>query len=447
MNSTPNPALRVAVYARISKDRNGEQAGVNRQVEACRELVDSRGWTIVAEHIDNDISAYSGKRRPGYLALLDDMKAGLVEAVVVWHPDRLTRNPRELEDLLDVIEARGLQVATVQAGDVDLSTSSGRAVARTLVAWGKHESEHKGARQQAAIGEAAKNGKRHGFTPYGWRSEDEAAVVAEIVARLLAGDSLRSIGLDLNARGVPTVRGGEWSPQQVKQVAVRPSNAGLRTHNGAVVADGDWSALISRDDHERVTRLFKDPARKTTRAGGKHLLSGLLRCGKCGAPMRFARGNGRELYRCVNLDVSASSAPVEEFVLELVQRRLNAPDAAGVTEPGTESYDAGVSRLAALRGRLDDLAADYADGTLDREQVKVAGARLREQIVTVEAELRAQEKRSAALRARGVDVFALSVEAQRALLRGLVSVSVNPAVKIGGASRKFDHDRLSVEWL
>src|SRR5262245_37939737 len=128
MSTRTKPDLRVALYARISKDRNGEAEGVTRQVDACRDLVARRGWTVVAEHVDNDISAYSGKRRPGYLALLDDMRSGLVEAVVCWHPDRLTRNPRELEDLLDVIEARGLQVATVQAGDVDLSTSSGRAV-------------------------------------------------------------------------------------------------------------------------------------------------------------------------------------------------------------------------------------------------------------------------------------------------------------------------------
>ena len=165
MNSTAGPALRVALYARISQDRNGEQEGVTRQVDACRDLAERRGWTVVAEHVDNDVSAYSGKKRPGFLALLDDMRSGLVEGVVVWHPDRLTRNPRELEDLLDVIEKRGLQVASVTSGDVDLSTTSGRAVARTLVAWGKHESEHKGERQKAAITDAASKGRRHLESP------------------------------------------------------------------------------------------------------------------------------------------------------------------------------------------------------------------------------------------------------------------------------------------
>src|SRR5262245_194922 len=128
MNRSSQDDTRVALYARISKDRNGEQAGVTRQLDDCRALAERRGWTVVAEHVDNDISAYSGKRRPGYLALLDDLRHGDADAIVCWHPDRLTRNPRELEDLLDVIESRSLAVATVQAGDVDLSTSSGRAV-------------------------------------------------------------------------------------------------------------------------------------------------------------------------------------------------------------------------------------------------------------------------------------------------------------------------------
>lgn len=446
MNTTAEPALRVALYARISKDRNGEQEGVTRQVDACRELVERRGWTVVAEHVDNDISAYSGKRRPGYLALLDDMRSGLVEAVVVWHPDRLTRNPRELEDLLDVIEERGLQVATVQAGDVDLSTSSGRAVARTLVAWGKHESEHKGNRQRAAITDAAKRGRRHGFTPYGWNCPEEGEVVAEIVTRLLAGASLRSIVRDLNGRGLTTLRGGPWSEHQVRGVALRASNAGVRTHKGAVVGEGDWPALVSTDDQERVTRLLTDPKRKTTRSGVKHLLSGVLRCGKCGGAMRHATINGRGIYRCERLDTSATAAPVETFVLELVNRRLNADDASAVTEPGTEEYDRLTSHLAALRGRLDDLADDYADGTLDRGQVKRAGDRLRVQITDTESDLLAIEKRSASLAARGVDVFALPIEAQRSLLRGLLSVKVNPATRHGGGARKFDYDRVQVDW-
>lgn len=439
--------VRALVYARISKDQNGEQAGVSRQVEACRDLVDQRGWTLVGEHVDNDISAYSGKRRPQYLAMLAAVEAGEADAIVVWHPDRLTRNPREIEDLLDLVESRRLRVASCQAGEVDLSTPSGRAVARTLVAWAKQESEHKGERQRAQIDAAAKEGKRHGFIPYGWRSEGEAAVVAEITSRLLAGDPVRAISRDLNARGVPTFRGGRWRQAQVRQMALRPSNAGLRSHKGAVMeTKGQWPALVSTDDYERLVRLLTDPARTSVRAGRDHVLSGLLTCGKCGAAMRWKNTGSGLAYKCENGDLSISAAPVEEFVLELANRRLNAPDAGAVTEAGDQAYDALTSTLANLRGREADMGRDYAEGLLTGAQVKAATETLAEEIRRVEGRLREAERKSQALRNRGVDVYGLSVPRQRSLLRSLLTLRVLPSTKPGSLARDFDFDRIEVTW-
>ena len=85
---------RAAIYTRISQDREGAGLGVERQEADCRALAERLGWTIVAVHADNDLSAYSGKPRPGYLALLADLRAGAADAVVCWHTDRLHRSPR-----------------------------------------------------------------------------------------------------------------------------------------------------------------------------------------------------------------------------------------------------------------------------------------------------------------------------------------------------------------
>jgi DNA invertase Pin-like site-specific DNA recombinase len=99
---------RCAIYARISEDRQGRRAGVARQVEDCRVLADRHGW-IVGEpvYLDNDLSAYSGKRRPAYEQMMDDLKTGLRDGLVMWHPDRLHRSPRELEAFIDVVDAIG----------------------------------------------------------------------------------------------------------------------------------------------------------------------------------------------------------------------------------------------------------------------------------------------------------------------------------------------------
>jgi DNA invertase Pin-like site-specific DNA recombinase len=106
---------RAAIYARISDDKRGDEAGVNRQREDCIALISREGWQSVGEYIDNDISAFSGRVRPAYRKLCEDIKAGAIDVVIAWHPDRLHRSPRELEDWIDLTDAGGVVVHTVRA--------------------------------------------------------------------------------------------------------------------------------------------------------------------------------------------------------------------------------------------------------------------------------------------------------------------------------------------
>src|SRR2546430_2502409 len=98
---------RAGIYVRISSDPAGLRAGVERQRTDCRRFCEARDWDVTEVYEDNDTSAYSGKARKGYAKLLDDLSAGVIDAVVVWHPDRLHRLPRELEDFIDLIEQTG----------------------------------------------------------------------------------------------------------------------------------------------------------------------------------------------------------------------------------------------------------------------------------------------------------------------------------------------------
>jgi len=91
--------VRAAIYCRISQDRAGAGLGVTRQQDDCRALCERRGWEVIEVYADNDVSAYSGKVRPAWQRLIGDVQAGNIDAVVGWHVDRLTRSPRELEDV------------------------------------------------------------------------------------------------------------------------------------------------------------------------------------------------------------------------------------------------------------------------------------------------------------------------------------------------------------
>ncbi|MEI6404033.1 MAG: recombinase family protein, partial [Actinomycetota bacterium] len=74
--------VQAGIYTRISSDPDGTAQGVTRQLEDCRKLAAARGWTVVDEYVDNDVSAYSGKRRPEYERLMTDVTSGRIGAVV-----------------------------------------------------------------------------------------------------------------------------------------------------------------------------------------------------------------------------------------------------------------------------------------------------------------------------------------------------------------------------
>src|SRR3954467_5697610 len=112
-----NELVQASIYVRISLDKTGEGLGVERQEEACRKLCADHRWQVREVFCDNDISATTGKRRPGFEALL----ASDPEVIVVWHTDRLVRLSRDLERVIDL----ECNVFAVTAGHIDLSNPAG----------------------------------------------------------------------------------------------------------------------------------------------------------------------------------------------------------------------------------------------------------------------------------------------------------------------------------
>ena len=123
--NTRSSAVRAVIYARISLDRH-DGAGVERQEAECRQLAERNGWEVTHVYVDNSVSAYSGKDRPEYTAMLAAIRGGRVDVVLAWHPDRLTRRLKDLVEYVDVTQAAGVDTVTVTAGAWDLSSASGR---------------------------------------------------------------------------------------------------------------------------------------------------------------------------------------------------------------------------------------------------------------------------------------------------------------------------------
>lgn len=455
---------RALVYLRISQDREGAGLGVQRQRKECGELIDRLTWTVVDTYVDNDVSASSGKRRPEYQRLLRDLAEGRGDAVVAWHPDRLHRSPRELEEFIDVVERTQAAIATVRAGDLDLSTPSGRAVARTLGAWARYEVDAKADRTRSKMDELAAAGAFSGGSrPYGYAADgvsvvdDEADVVRAATAAVLTGVALGSIARNLNYQGVPTATGRTWSATQVRQLVVRARNAGLRQHRGQVVGKAAWPALVEEADWRTAVVLLSNPNRRTPGDNrAKWLGAGLYLCGLCGSTCRSATASGRNgnrtVYRCAAASggghVARSAAPVDEMVAGVLVGRLARTDASDMLAQQDDGTGAAVE-LSKTRARLRSVAVDFADGDLDADQLRAITSRLRDRIAALEAALPPRARplalddlAAAGERASGV-WEALPIADRRAVLDTLAVVTLLPSGRVG---RMFRPELVDLVW-
>lgn len=368
-----------AVYARISSDPTGTALGVQRQLEDCRALATTRGWLVGEEYVDNDVSAFKGNRRPGYRRMLADLRDGLRDAVIVYNLDRLTRAPRELEEFADVCAAAGVRdVATVTA-DIDLGNDDGLFMARILAAFAAKESGRRSARVQRKMRANAEAGRPHGGShrPFGYDDdkvtvrEDEAAVVRVLVARFIAGESLRSLATWLDAEQIRTVSGKEWRTTTLRGVLANPRLAGLRTYRGQVIGPAMWPPIISEEEHRQVLARFAERVRSGRRAPQRYLLTGLLRCGRCGNVLfsspreetrRYVCLSGPDHGGCGRITVTAD--PLERLLADAVLFRLDTPELADLLA-GRSAQDqqtaAAAEQMAEDRAQLEELAALYGN--------------------------------------------------------------------------------------
>lgn len=379
------------IYVRISDDRQGLAAGVKRQEADCRELATAKGWTVSEVYSDNSISASNGHERPAYQRLLADIRDGKLHAVIAQHPDRLHRSPRELEDFIDAIEGAKAAVVTVRAGEVDLTTATGRQTARIVGSIARGESERMGERIRRKHEELADAGKISGggSRPFGYLPDritidkSEAALIRKAAQRVLLGDSLRAICRDWNAAGVRTTMGSEWRPNVLRRVLMSGRIAGRREHHGKVL-DGPavWPAIINDATARRVRAALDAPGRRTYQSfmPRSYLLGGFLKCGVCGSLLRSrGRPHGARAYACKvgpglggKGCVQVAAEPLEELVTAMVLQALDSPALATAIRAhhdiATEPEDA----IAVDKEQLEQLARDFAERRIGRSEWLVA---------------------------------------------------------------------------
>lgn len=429
--------MKAAVYLRQSLDRDGQGLAVERQRQDCTALCEARGWVAV-EYVDNSISASSGKARPAYARMLEDIAAGRIQGVVAWDLDRLHRRPIELEHFIDLADKHRLALATV-TGDIDLSTDNGRLYARIKGSVARAEVERKSARQRRAGLQRAEAGKPWGpHRPFGFEDDktthrpEEAAAIRALYADLLAGISQHEMARNLNARGIKTTKGGEWVQSTVRELLRSPRNAGLRHYKGEIMGKGDWEPIVS----EETWRVALQ--RTTTTAGGggprKYLLSGIAKCGVCGLNMVTAYLPGKvRTYACTSgKHVARKAETVDQQVSETILTVLeSAPLPSLTADKNAPKYSELSKQADTLRHRLDSLAIEFADGELTASQLRAATDRLQSKIAEIEQTMTKRSTSAALAPLAGSEDLrktweGLSVARRRAIIDALAVVTMHP---------------------
>jgi DNA invertase Pin-like site-specific DNA recombinase len=454
--------VRAVIYARISKDATGEEAGVQRQVDACTHLAMAREWQLAGEPlVDNDISAFNGAHRPGWEAVLGMIARREVDAVICWHMDRMCRRVADLVDLLKLAvgdgKRPGVKVATVH-GDLDLSSPVGRMFATILIAVAEYEAAHKGERQQAAEQKRAAAGQRKLGTPrpFGYQDDrvtaraDEADAIRWAADALLGGGTVSAVMREWNRRGLrsPQKGGKPLSRSSVTTILRNPALAGLSAYKGEIAGAGTWEAILPEETWRAVDALLADPARKPPR-GVRTLLGGLAACA-CGNVVSGSVSHlGQHVYRCQpstrggrpGPHVAVRAEPVDEWVTGAVVEALSSPDLADVVTPPPHADTTGLrAEAAAIRRNLDEMGADRALGLVSRSQMLAATERGNARLAGIAAEL-AEAAGAGALvpftrgeAAAGV-WKSLDLSRRREVIRTLTPVILHPA---GRGARGYD---------
>ena len=361
--------LRAVVYARFSSDKQRYRS-IEDQVALCRDFCQRDGLSLVEVYEDRAISGASTANRLGWQRLMRDARAGRFDVVVAEALDRISRDQEDLAGIHKRLRFSKIEIRTVQDGKAEEIHIGIKGLLGTLYL---KDLAQKTKRGQAGV---VRDRRHNGGRSYGYRPlpaqpgrleilPDEASIVRWIFESYLAGKSPRDIAGALNRDGIRAPRGGHWNASTIGG-SRRRQNGILQNalyvgrivwNRQSFIKDPDTGRRVSRpnpptewmESNLPELRIIDDETwnavqrRRAARGGAaryyqsrpRRLLSGLLKCGKCGSGYTIAGADKRGPYlRCSRTVESGTCGnkrtvsldAIEATVLHGIDRHLGAPE-------------------------------------------------------------------------------------------------------------------------
>ncbi|QEU93774.1 recombinase family protein [Streptomyces kanamyceticus] len=498
--------LQLGAYLRISDDdrdpETGElsREGVTNQLKECHALAADLRGEIVRVYDDNDTSASDPFIvRKDFEQLLKDLQAGIIDGFVFKHSDRVARQAFDAARVCQIFERNDKLVGRAVTGGTDLSTDNGRAMFVMQAVMGGVEASSIRRRKADANRHKAVDGKDHtGRRAWGW---DENGRLVQPYAELRKkaildigdGATVSQIQADWAEAGI---LGKNGKPVLYKTVILRithPRNCGYKAYmptrerrgnpppwgpdiimydtKGKPVI-GEWERLVTPEQYWRAIRVLekrKDAAKQKGQTGGSrpghrtHLLSGLLRCGKCStrltASARTIKGEKVPFYRCPITNngcggITRSAAKLEEYVEELyleafAKKIARQAKRTGATE--TRKITAAESRLSEISKEIEEVMARRKPEAKRRisttqaldliSELEEERGKLRHQVRELSAKIEEHRKTSPALLKEWVDY---TTDKKRHEMGKLIKAVI---VEKAPRGRHFDPNSVDIGWV
>ena len=469
--------MNVVIYARVSEDSARIGRSIREQIAECRAWATREGWTVTAVLSETgSASSYAKKARPEWGKLLRLLATSQVDAVITWEASRAVRDlanytefrricrdynvlwgySGRLHDLGDRHESFHTALDTLAAEDEVARTServkrathayAARGLPNGRILWGYQRIYHDTTRQLIAI-----------------RVDPTIRdLIRDAATRFINGASLTSLAKDWNARGVPTRSGAPgWTHNSIRGLLANPGYAGLRASEGIAT----WPVILTPDEHAQIQQRLQDMAAAATSSAPTSLLSGIGRCGQCGAPLRngtqtsMNRATGqRTKYRVYQCSASKSSSShvsakidrVDAFVAEQLANRLKTQGLLASPLPAEALHNADIAALdQEIHADLDYLAQveraarQTHDPGLLRDQLRYLGPRIQAnrerltQLIGIPDELWGLANAPEV----AVAFWAMDLPTQRLIVRSIARVAVVPAMVPHGMPT------VTVRWL
>lgn len=461
--------MRAAIYTRVSLDKRKTSRSVAQQEQEATTTCSEQGWQLSTVFSDNNRSAsrFARKNRPGYEELLQFLREGNADVLVLWESSRGDRDLERWAGLLNRCRADNVLIHIVShQRTYNLSIPNDWKTLATEGVDSEYESVKTRERVLRDMRASAAAGRPHGKTLYGYRrlydpgtgtllgqdiDEAKAVVIREAADRVSKGESCRHVATDFNNRGITAPRGGSWDLTQIKRLVTNPAYISQRVYQGQVVGGADWPAILEDTIFGICVSRLSDPRRRTQRdTAVKHLLSGAACCGVCGSRMRVQKNRSHRAYICVaGFHASVKVENLDQFIVNVILARMARPDAAVLLQRHSDNPDAAAAavELAQVRARLDTFYDEAAEGKVSAAALARIEGKLLPRVAELEAASRVVPLPRSVTALAGPDPGRvweqLTIGGQREVVQLLLEVKVHPTRR---GARTFDPQRCEITW-